>query len=128
MIKGIGVDIVEIDRIRKSLKEYGDKFLNKIFTLEEVKYCKTKRNMHQHLAARFAAKEAFSKAFATGWTGEFRWRDVEVLNDPSGKPNISLYGNLKRQLSRTRVFISLSHSDSSVVAVVVIEKMIKVDG
>jgi holo-[acyl-carrier protein] synthase len=121
MVKGIGVDIIEVSRIRQSVETAGDRFLQKIFTPEEIKYCKSKRNMYQHFAARFAAKEAVSKAMSTGWDKEFLWKDVEVMNDPSGQPRITLHGRAEQRLADCSVLLTLSHSDSHVVAMVLIE-------
>lgn len=121
MIRGIGVDIVEIERIGKSIRDLGDRFLQKIFTPHEIGYSVSKHNAQQHFAARFAAKEALSKAIATGWSGEFRWQDVEVVNAPSGKPMFEFHGAMQQTLAECNVFLSLSHSQSHVVAMVVIE-------
>jgi holo-[acyl-carrier protein] synthase len=123
MIRGVGVDIIEIDRIRRSTAEFGPRFLEKIFTPGEIAYCSAKSNPHQHYAARFAAKEALSKALATGWAGEFRWHHVEVTNLPSGAPRIRLTGPLRSKIGQAQLHVSLSHSDSHVVAVVVIEEL-----
>jgi holo-[acyl-carrier protein] synthase len=122
MVKGIGVDIIEIARIRTSIETLGDRFLNKIFTPGERAYCEGKRFPLQHYAARFAVKEAVSKAMATGWTGEFRWKDVEVLNDTSGRPRVALSGMLRERLAETAIQVSISHSDQHVVAVALIEE------
>jgi len=122
MIIGIGVDIIDIERIHKSIDEYGDIFLTKLFTEDEIKYCKSKAYPTQHYAARFAAKEAFSKAISTGWTGDFEWKNVEVKNDAVGKPSLELYGKTADVLKDCLVFLSMSHSDTSVIAFVVIEK------
>ncbi len=121
MIRGIGVDIIEIDRIRKDIESSGSHFLEKIFTPGEIAYCQGKFNMHQHFAARFAAKEAVSKALSTGWAGEFRWKDIEVTNDPSGQPRISVTGRLKDTLASSSIVVSISHADTHVIAVVLIE-------
>jgi holo-[acyl-carrier protein] synthase len=121
MIRGIGVDIIEVSRIRRSIEKFGDRFLAKIFTPGEISYCSAKYNMHQHLAARFAAKEAVGKALSTGWAGDFSWKDVEVMNDPSGQPRITLGGRLGKRLETATLLLSISHSDDHVVAVVVIE-------
>jgi holo-[acyl-carrier protein] synthase len=121
MVRGIGVDIIEIDRIRGSIERTGRQFLEKIYTPAEVDYCDAKAYRYQHYAARFAAKEALSKAIATGWAGEFRWRNVEITNDPSGKPGITLHGSLREHLGSARIHLSMSHSESHVVAMVVIE-------
>jgi holo-[acyl-carrier protein] synthase len=122
MVKGIGVDIIEITRVRRSIETLGNRFLEKIFTPGERAYCSAKQNSVQHYAARFAAKEAVSKAMSTGWAGEFRWKDVEVMNDPSGQPRITLTGPLKESLAGTRILVTLSHSDTHVVAMVLIEE------
>lgn len=121
MIRGIGVDIIEIDRLRKAADEGGERFLERIFTEGEIAYCSTKHRRWQHLAARFAAKEAVSKALSTGWTGAFRWRDVEVANDASGQPRIILHGELQSLLAAATIHLSISHSDTHVVSMVVIE-------
>ena len=121
MVRGIGVDIIEIDRIRKSIEKLGEHFLYKVFTAQEIAYCSSKPTSAQHFAARFAAKEALSKALSTGWAGEFRWKDVEISNEPSGQPRIELHGMLKEKLALCSVFVSLSHSESHVVAMVLIE-------
>ena len=121
MVRGIGVDIIEIDRIQHSIESIGDAFLAKVFTPTEVVYCNGKARRYQHFAARFAAKEALSKALSTGWAGEFRWKDVEVTNDTSGQPRISLHGTLRERLAGAIVMLSMSHSESHVVAMVIIE-------
>lgn len=122
MVYGIGVDIIEIDRIREMIDRQGEKFLRRVFTDKEIEYCRSKKIPFQHYAARFAAKEAFSKALSTGWRAEFRWKDIEVSNNDVGQPSITLYGTLAEKIGSDRVHVSLSHSDRSVVAFVLIEK------
>ena len=122
MIQGIGVDVIEIERIRKSIDEFGETFLRRIFTDVEIAYCRARKNPVQHFAARFAAKEAVSKALATGWSGEFEWKNIEVSNELSGKPTIVLHGGTAEALESSTIHISLSHSDSAVVALAIIEK------
>ena len=78
--------------------------------------------MHQHFAARFAAKEAVSKALSTGWAGDFAWKDVEIMNDPSGQPRVALNGKLAVKLRAATIFVSISHSENHVVAMVIIEE------
>ena len=121
MVKGIGVDIIEIDRVRRSIEELGARFLDKVYTSGEIAYCDAKAHRFQHYAARFAAKEALSKALSTGWAGEFRWKDVEVMNEPSGQPAFLIHGKLCEHLSGTSVMLSMSHSESHVVAMVLIQ-------
>jgi len=121
MIKGIGVDVVEVPRFQQAIDKWGDVFLQKIFTERECEYSQTKKNQTQHFAARFAVKEAVAKAIATGWSSGFSWKDVEVENDPAGKPSVILKGKVKKILAGKRVHVSISHSENVVVAFAVIE-------
>ena len=122
MIEGIGIDVIEIKRIHRAIDEWGEMFLGKVFTDRELRYALSKRNPTPHFAARFAVKEAVAKALSTGWRGGFRWKDIEVENDPSGKPTVLLYGKVHEVLSGSRVLVSISHSENVVVAVAVIER------
>jgi len=113
----VGVDIVEIPRIARALERWGERFLHKVYTEEEVAYC---RGRVPELAARFAAKEAISKALGTGMVG-VRWAEMEVLGDRRGKPVVTLYGlALARaeELGLEEWAVSLSHSRDSAIAVV----------
>lgn len=111
MVLGIGIDIIEIDRIRQSVDRFGDMFLNKVFTPLEIEYSLSKKNKYQHLAARFAAKEAVAKALADGWSKGFNWKDIEVFNEESGKPSVNLYGALKEFLGTSKALkLTMSHS------------------
>lgn len=121
MVLGVGVDIIEISRIKESVDKFKDRFLNKIFTFKELEYCLSKANKYQHLAARFAAKEAVAKALATGWNKEFGWKNIEIFNEPNGMPYVNLYGKLKEFLSDSKELkISMSHSENYVVCVAII--------
>lgn len=122
MVKGIGVDILEIARFHRSVEQFGNRLLNRVFTPAEIEYCVTKFNSYQHFAARFAAKEAFSKALSTGLRGTFGWKDVEIVNDALGQPRIRLHGALHGQFSASSLLLSLSHSESHVVAMVVLQE------
>jgi holo-[acyl-carrier protein] synthase len=121
MVRGIGVDIIEITRVQRAMNQSGTGFLEKVFTPAEIAYCTGKHNSAQHFAARFAAKEAVSKALSTGWAGSFRWKDVEITNDISGQPHVLVHGPLEERLASTSIFVSISHSETHVVAMVVIE-------
>lgn len=123
MIQGVGVDIVEVARIRSAIDKWGPDFLKKIFTEGEIQYCASKKNSYEHFAARFAAKEAVSKALATGWSGGFRWQDVEIVNEPWGQPRVILYEHVSKLLANSRILLSLSHTESTVVAFAIIEKV-----
>lgn len=121
MIFGIGIDIIEIERIKKSITKFDDLFLNKIYTQTELDYCQSKKNKYQHFAARFAAKEAIAKALATGWSKGFRWKDIEIFNEKSGMPNVLLHGKLKEFLGLDKSLkISMSHSEHYVTCFAII--------
>jgi holo-[acyl-carrier protein] synthase len=123
MVLGLGIDIIEIDRIKKSVEEYGDRFLKRVFTEAEINYCKSKFNKYQHYAARFAAKEAVYKALSSGWKEGLRWKDIEIQNDASGMPSINTSGKLNSFLSgETQLRISISHSKNYVTAIAIIFK------
>ena len=122
MVQGIGVDIVEVARVRRAIDAWGSRFLKKIFTEKEILYCTSMKNSDQHFAALFAAKEAVSKALEIGWRGEFRWQDVEIVNESSGKPRVILYKHVNKLLANSRVVLSLSHTATTVIAFVIIEK------
>ena len=106
------------------MERRGDRLRNRIFTPGEICYCAQRPNPFQHYAARFAAKEALFKAIRTGWSGGVGWRDAEVCNSTSGKPDLLLSGKaleIARHLGATRYWVSLSHTDRYSVAQVILE-------
>jgi holo-[acyl-carrier protein] synthase len=118
-VLGIGVDIVETTRIQSSIERFGDRFLRRVFTQAERDYCSAMPFPARHYAARFAAKEAVSKAFGTGIGSQIAWRDVEVRRKETGEPYILLHGSaeaLAASLGVRQALISLSHSDNYSVA------------
>ena len=128
MILGIGTDICDISRIEKSLDKFGQRFLDKTFTLHEQEYCESKSGKASYYAKRFAAKEAVAKALATSSSGALSWLDVEVKNDPSGRPKAILYrGALERLNAKTpddstaHIHLSLSDDYPYAVAYAMIE-------
>lgn len=123
MVIGIGIDIIEIERIKDSVDRFGSHFLDKIYTKVELDYCLKKSNKYQHLAARFAAKEAVAKALATGWNKDFSWQNIEIYNEPNGKPVVKLKGSLNQFLEPDKnLKISMSHSRDYVTCVAIIYK------
>jgi holo-[acyl-carrier protein] synthase len=120
-ILGIGVDVVDVQRMKDVLEKQGKVFLDKVFSDMEVTYCKTRKKPYIHFGARFAAKEAVAKAMRIGWSGAFHWRDIEVVNDQSGAPHILLSRDVAKALDQCTVHLSLSHTDTTVVALVVLE-------
>lgn len=122
MILGIGTDIIEIERIQKCHLQYGDKFLKRIFTQEEIDYCLKKENPYPSLAVRFASKEALVKAARVGKIHPHTWTDVSVEVNAEGIPHIFLFHELKTHLQDAHIHISVSHSHFYATAVVLIEK------
>ncbi len=113
MIEGFGVDIVEVKRIKAAVRKFGGRFLNRIFTKRELAYCRSKGVPEEHLAARFAAKEAVYKAFGGDGKNPIAWTDVEIINDGNGKPIVTLKGSAKRLMLKRKVkkaVVSLSHT------------------
>jgi len=114
MIVGTGVDIIEVERIKKALDEWGDRFLARVFTQRELDYANTKKFSHESLAARFACKESVLKAFGDTRTG-IQLKEIEVLNDPKGKPEIVLHGEAKEFADKNRmdnIMVSMSHTSN----------------
>ena len=124
MIAGIGVDHVDIERLRKVLERQGARFLDRVFTPAEQEYCRAHRDPAPHYAARFAAKEALFKALGTGWARGVRWVDAEVLRERKMAPRLQLHGvaaKFGHELGVRAVHLSLSHSDTAAIALVVLE-------
>ncbi len=124
MIVGIGVDLVEIHRFREVLGRQKDRFVQRIFTEGEQGYCRAHRDPVPHFAARFAAKEALFKALGTGWAGGVSWLDVDVRREGNGPPEITLRGQaetISHSLGVHRVLLSLSHTDETAIAVVILD-------
>ncbi len=124
MILGIGTDIIEVARIQASHEKFGERFLNRILHPNEITYCLSHKSPAPFLAARFAAKEAISKAFGTGIGAQLSWQDMEVGRRDSGEPFVILHGNgekLLRERGARIVLISLSHTQQHATAVAVLE-------
>jgi holo-[acyl-carrier protein] synthase len=124
MIAGLGIDIIEVERVATKIsKEAG--FRELVFSKEEIDYCETKTDKFVHYAARFAAKEAFFKAIGTGWAEGMAFNEVEIKNDANGKPELFLLGATGKSvvaLGIITISLSLSHLKTIASAVVIIEK------
>jgi len=123
MVKGIGIDIIEVERIAEKIgKEQG--FRELVFSPAEISYCEQMAHKYQHYAARFAAKEAFFKAVGTGWANGTAFNEIEITDAPDGKPFMALLGetaNWAKQKDVGSISLSLSHVKTMATAVVVIE-------
>lgn len=123
MIKGIGTDIVEVERIKNSIENYGKRFLDRIYTDTEIEYCEQfGEKKYVHYAARFAAKESFSKAIGTGITRGFKFKEVGIKNEKSGKPTMILDGEMKERYSKNSIEVSLSHTDHNAIAYLIMSE------
>ena len=124
MIVGTGIDIAEVPRIRQSIERFGDRFLQRVFTDGEIRYCDSKANRFERYAARFAAKEAAMKALGTGWNHGIRWRDCEVARMPGGRPTIAFHGKAAEFAARLGVknaALSITHTTEQAIAQVILE-------
>jgi holo-[acyl-carrier protein] synthase len=126
LILGVGIDIIEVARIAASYEKFGDRFLNRILHKGEIDYCLTHKAPAPFLAARFAAKEAISKAFGTGIGAQLGWKDMEIGRRESGEPFVILHGQgealLKSRGGRI-VLVSISHTQEHATAVAILESV-----
>jgi holo-[acyl-carrier protein] synthase len=111
-IIGIGTDIVECLRIGRMIEQFGELFLNRVYTDREIRYCQERKRATEHFAGRWAAKEAILKCLGTGWSRGISWTDVEIRNDPAGQPHVLMCGaakDLAQTLHIANILISISH-------------------
>lgn len=124
MILGLGIDIVEVERIRSTYEKHGERLLSRILRPDEISFCLSHRDPTQHIAARFAAKEAIAKAFGTGISEHLGWQDMEIGRRESGEPFVILHGAALKLLAdrgARGLMISLSHTPNYATAVAVLE-------
>src|SRR5664279_1046549 len=124
MILGTGIDIIEVARIASSFEKFGERFMNRILLPDEIAYCLSHKNPAPFLAARFAAKEAISKAFGTGIGAALGWQDMEICKKDSGEPFVVLHGNGKKLFESRdakRLLVSLSHTENYAAVTAVLE-------
>lgn len=111
-VLGIGADITECLRIARMIEQHAELFVNRVYTPDEIRYCQTRKQSTQHFTGRWAAKEAVLKALGTGWTRGISWHDVEILNEPGGKPIVTLRGGAKDAADRQgiqKILVTISH-------------------
>lgn len=122
MTKGIGIDIVEVERMAKRIEK--PEFVNLVFTEIEIAYCQSKKHKAQHFAARFAAKEAYMKSLELGWTNDADFKEIEITNDENGAPKMKLSGQTLAYFKNknfSSILVTLSHTQSMATAMVVVE-------
>lgn len=121
-IIGIGTDITECLRIARMIERHGELFIDRVYTPDEIKYCQSRKQATQHYTGRWAAKEAILKALGTGWRRGISWRDIEVRNEPGGKPVVAVRGGVKEVIERlgiTEIHVTISHCRSHATATAV---------
>ncbi len=124
MIVGTGIDIAEVPRIAASIERFGQRFVERVFTAEEIRYCESKANKAERYAARFAAKEAGMKAIGTGWRLGVTWQSIEVRRAPGGRPTLVFRGKAAEffaRLGAVRAHLSLTHTKEFAIAQVILE-------
>jgi len=121
MVQAVGIDIVDMGRFQKAVEKWGQRFTHRILTEKEIKYCRRKATGVQSMAVRFAAKEALIKCLPPQEKIAFPWHDAEILSGKGGKPAISLHGRVAQLLRDKQVLVSLSHSENSAVAVIILQ-------
>ena len=124
MIIGIGIDVCEVPRMAASIARFGDRFLQRVFTAEEIRYCQSKKNSTERFAARFAAKEAAMKALGTGAARGVTWRSIEVGHAAGGRPVLRLHDRtteIGQHLGVKRISLSITHAETMAIAVVIFE-------
>jgi holo-[acyl-carrier protein] synthase len=122
VVVGVGIDLIDVARVGRSVERFGNRFLRRIYHARELE--QTRGDRFQYLAARFAVKEATFKALGTGWAAGVRWVDVEVVNLPSGQPILRLHGQAAARaegMGADRTHVSITHTAGSAAAVVVLE-------
>ena len=115
----IGVDIVYIGRISKNIDDGNDRFINRVYTKDEINFCKNKKNISHHFAGRLAGKEAVSKALKLSWEVGINWKDIEIINEKNGIPRVVLYGEAKKVANERKIKnirISISHEKEYAIA------------
>jgi holo-[acyl-carrier protein] synthase len=125
MIYGIGTDLVENDRIRGVIQRWGNKFINRVFSEEEIKYCNRHADRYVHFGARFAIKESFLKAAGVGLGRGIKLIEIQVLNEESGKPCLFLTGGARQFYEKAEIqrsHITITHTKKYAAAVVILEK------
>src|SRR5467141_875802 len=124
MIVGMGIDVAEVPRIQEVIESQRERFLRRVFTLDEVAYCEQFRNKYERYAGRFAVKEAAMKALGTGWSRGVRWVDIEVLRLRGGRPTLELKGEARKiadTLGVKNIAISITHTSKQAMAQVIFE-------
>jgi holo-[acyl-carrier protein] synthase len=124
MILGVGIDLIEVCRIERTVEKFGERFLQRILLPAEIEYCRRHAKPGPHIAARFAAKEAIAKAFGTGIGGELSWRSMEIAHHPTGEPYVILHGqghHLFAQRKAHSLRVSLSHTAAYATAIAILQ-------
>lgn len=118
-VKGLGNDIIEIERVREGISQHGQRFLDRLFTPKEQAYCKTHADPTPSFAGRFAAKEAITKALGCGIGAKVSWLDIEILANEDGQPHVTFSEGLKQRFNNPTILLSISHCKTYATAVAI---------
>ena len=124
VIVGSGIDVAEVPRLAAAIERFGRRFIERVFTVAEIRYCESKANRIERYAARFAAKEAGMKALGTGWNHGVRWLDIEVDREPGYRPTILFHGKaaeFAQKLGVRNIALSITHTEAEAIAQVILE-------
>lgn len=124
MILGTGIDVIDFAKLDHAISEHGERFLRKVFSESEIRYCRARAKPVQHFAGRFAAKEAVMKALHTGWSEGINWKDIEVFVKDSGRPEVVLTGGARERAQKIglkTIHLSISHSGDYAIASAILE-------
>lgn len=122
MIFGVGIDIIEVERIRKAYHKLGARFVNGVYTEREIEFCMKHKDPSERLAARWAAKEAVLKALGTGYSRGVKWTEVEIIDNELSRPTIKVSGRVAEFMGEMKAHISISHLKEYATAIAVIEE------
>ncbi|MHC4394754.1 MAG: holo-ACP synthase [Planctomycetota bacterium] len=114
-----GIDLVDCPRIEEMIERHGERFVNRVFTAGEQAYAEANKNSTEKLAGRFAAKEAILKLIGTGWRGKIAWTDIEIINNPTGQPEVTLSGEVEKladKLGIKHISVSITHTANFAIA------------
>jgi len=114
-----GIDLVDCPRIEQMLKKHGRRFIDRVFTTAEQAYANSNKDKIEKLAGRFAAKEAVLKLMGTGWRGKIAWTDIEIINNPAGRPEVTLSGEVEKiadKLGIKQISVSITHTANFAIA------------
>lgn len=127
MVVGVGIDIIEVSRVKTAIEKWGERFLRRIYTVNERKYCENLERPFKSFAGRFAVKEACMKALGTGWTDGVKWTSFEIINEQNGKPRLLTDATIQHLLGNKQILVSMSQTDEYAAALAILSEMTRAE-